>query len=848
MDIRYWSVLLGILFCMYGSATGARGVDLGMCSDDHLKCPCGPQSTERMFKVDISIRRCSYFHRYKMFCKPCTPYRRSEVCRRFQHCDTCIGNQEGGCLTCPRSKYGRFCENECNCQNGGKCNPDGSCICLPQYNGTSCEISNVCSCLHGGSCLPDKTCVCLPEYEGELCERRKRVSCGPPIIPAHVRVRADDFLEGTVATFYCPSSYVMVGHMTVTCLHSGRWSASSPVCEYQCPVPEPKPHQIVEVIPTVIQTYGANTVELVREIQISCRRGYALDGEASLRCLPTGIWNMEVASCVRTCDTPQHIRYGRFHGESYLEGASVVYSCDEGYKMIGASTMLCLDGHWRVEVPRCDRRVECSEPSTIAHGAILSNYTNYSVGSTVTYICQEGFRLEGANATRTCMETGYWSSEDPWCERDTLVIDNTCPTPEIPANGSIKNLNFIQAFAEDVRISFGCDDGYILVGDSERTCREDGTWSGTLPRCVQVITCDDPGIPSNVLRQVMVPELRNSRRSRLPDILRPGSDSAGDSRNTEFRLPEGKFRVYTKLKYQCESQFYRRVGSRRRRCRRDGTWSGRQPACLPICGESATARLPLVYNGTVSDIGQWPWQAAMSRHLQDNYWYITCGGSLVSESLVVTAAHCVTHYGTDIPISIDDIAIYLGKHYRSDVLNSTFVQKRKVTSIEIHPHYTPSSYDLDIAVLLLESPVTLTPYVRPVCLPDQLVGERLLLPGREGVVTGWGVTENSRNSEELRMAKVQTTTNTDCMNKYAQVGYPQTITENMFCAGQEDGSSDACEGDSGGPLVFPATGADRKWYLEGVVSWGSPLGCGIELQYGVYTKVRNCLDWLANFI
>ncbi|XP_033746451.1 limulus clotting factor C-like isoform X2 [Pecten maximus] len=805
MEFRCWSILVCTLFFAYRSVAGARGVDLGMCSDDHIKCSCGPQSSDRMFKVDISIRRCSYFHRYKMFCKPCTPYRRPEVCRRFRHCDTCTANQEGGCLSCPRNRYGRFCENECSCQNEGTCNPDGSCNCLPQYNGTSCENSNVCRCLHGGSCLPDRTCVCLPEYEGALCERRKRVSCGPPSMPIHVRVRADDYLEGSVATFLCPSSYVMVGHMTVTCLQSGRWSASSPVCEFQCTVPEPKPHQTVEVIPTIINTPGVNT-ELVREVQFSCRSGYAVDGVANLRCLPNGIWNSEVPNCVRTCDPPNQIQYGRVRGDNYLEGASVAYECDQGYRMIGASAMLCLEGHWRVEVPRCERRVECSPPRTIAHGVLQSNSTTHPVGSSVQYVCQEGFRLEGANATRTCTEAGHWSGEEPWCERDTLFIENTCSTPEVPVHGSIKNLHYIQAFTEDVRLLFACEDGYVLVGDSERACREDGTWSGTLPRCVQVITCDDPGIPSNVIRQVIVPELRNSRRSRLPDILRSGFDSPGDNQNTDFTLPEGKFRVYTRLNYQCESQFYYRVGSRRRRCRRDGTWSGRQPACLPICGKSATARLPLVYNGTVSGIGQWPWQAAMSRHLQDNYWYITCGGSLVSENLVVTAAHCVTHYETDIPIAVDDIAIYLGKHYRSDVLNSTFVQKRKVTSIEIHPHYDPSTYDIDIAVLFLDSPVILTHYVRPVCLPDQLGSERLIRPGREGVVTGWGVTENSRISEELRMAKVQTTTNTDCMDKYAQVGYPQTITENMFCAGQEDGSSDACEGDSGGPLVFPDTG------------------------------------------
>ena len=57
------------------------------------------------------------------------------------------------------------------------------------------------------------------------------------------------------------------------------------------------------------------------------------------------------------------------------------------------------------------------------------------------------------------------------------------------------------------------------------------------------------------------------------------------------------------------------------------------------------------------------------------------------------------------------------------------------------------------------------------------------------------------------------------------------------------GGVDACQGDSGGPLVSKATGVDTGYSLIGVVSWGS--GCASANFYGVYAKVSNYLDWIA---
>lgn len=427
-------------------------------------------------------------------------------------------------------------------------------------------------------------------------------------------------------------------------------------------------------------------------------------------------------------------------------------------------------------------------------------------------------------------------------------------------------------FLEGSRIAYYCNELHYLSGEGTITCTANGTWSAQKPRCVKVTTCGEPEVPSHGTIRVLPPirggdprrgPVRGHARAGVPVRLqRPLSlsstayDSANESKAAEeanFVLPPGHHRVGSRAEYACLPQ-YEMAGSTVRRCLSSGQWSGLPATCIPVCGRSDSPRSPLIYNGNASDVGQWPWQAALSvlnpASNGSAEWVVNCGGSLLSETWLLTAAHCVTYESSRIVIPRDILRVSLGKHFRSDSKDDAHVQVRQVGEIHVNFDYDPTSYDNDIALVQLDDPVELTPRVRPVCLPTDRSARVHLQEGKLGVVTGWGLTESGEYADVLSEAVLPVVQNEKCQEAYERAGVPLTVSEAMFCAGHANATSDACSGDSGGPMVFldDAVTTERRWILEGVVSWGSPSGCAVANQYGGFTRVFSFLPWIRQFV
>ncbi|XP_061683980.1 coagulation factor VII isoform X2 [Syngnathoides biaculeatus] len=243
------------------------------------------------------------------------------------------------------------------------------------------------------------------------------------------------------------------------------------------------------------------------------------------------------------------------------------------------------------------------------------------------------------------------------------------------------------------------------------------------------------------------------------------------------------------------------------------------------CGRPMVYFAPRVVNGEICPKGHCPWQALLTENHQH-----TCGGIVLSDQWILTAAHCVLKK----PCNIFHVVV--GEHDLEE--DERTEQKRRVSKVLIHRGYNQSSHDSDLAMLKLHRPIKLGRYVVPICLPAKNSSfSRTLAAIRQNVVSGWGRLSlrgsTARLLQRLTLPRVPL--------QECRLHTKLNITRNMLCAGLQKGGQDACKGDSGGPLV---TRYKKTWFLTGVVSWGN--GCADNNMYGIYTKVSNYLDWIQH--
>ncbi|XP_030632030.1 coagulation factor IX [Chanos chanos] len=231
-----------------------------------------------------------------------------------------------------------------------------------------------------------------------------------------------------------------------------------------------------------------------------------------------------------------------------------------------------------------------------------------------------------------------------------------------------------------------------------------------------------------------------------------------------------------------------------------------------------------IVGGQLQPQGGSPWQVLLRR--KDEYGF--CGGSLITDRWVITAAHCLQEMPDHVTVGDYD-------KMRED----PHEQRIGVEKVVTHPHFHDYTFDSDIALLYLAEPVELGPYATPICLPNTQLAKQLLREGTHGLVTGWGATHYLRRSSRfLRKVVLPVVDQQKCMASTEQV-----ITDNMFCAGYLQAPRDACRGDSGGPFAVNYRGT---WFLTGVVSWGER--CAAVGKYGVYTRLGNYLHWIRDEI
>ncbi|XP_069507945.1 serine protease 27-like [Ambystoma mexicanum] len=253
-----------------------------------------------------------------------------------------------------------------------------------------------------------------------------------------------------------------------------------------------------------------------------------------------------------------------------------------------------------------------------------------------------------------------------------------------------------------------------------------------------------------------------------------------------------------------------------------------------VCGTPLASNR--IVGGQDSVAGKWPWQASVQVYTQH-----VCGGSIISNNWVLSAAHC--YYDRKNPTS--SYRVCLGMYQLSDTNpNSVCTAVKKII---LNPIYTREAGPGDMLLLELETTVNFTPYILPVCLPDSSVD---LPSGLDCWVTGWGNIGSEGSPlypTTLQEVMVPIIDQPTC-DKWYHIGSGVSantpiVFSDMICAGYQAGGKDSCQGDSGGPLVCESNGT---WFQAGIVSWGT--GCALPNRPGVYILVTAYQSWIQQHV
>lgn len=275
-------------------------------------------------------------------------------------------------------------------------------------------------------------------------------------------------------------------------------------------------------------------------------------------------------------------------------------------------------------------------------------------------------------------------------------------------------------------------------------------------------------------------------------------------------------------------------------------WRGAALACAltagsSVVGSSAVAETSaqggspvdaqVVAGKAVTYSTQFPWMAALLQtSVSDGYAAQFCGGTLISPSWVVTAAHCV------VDTAPSTVRVALKKVVLTSI---TSADRRVVNRISVHPQYNPATNENDVAMLHLSTPVPSSVATPLPTIPNASYAT----DGRPATVVGWGSTRDAGGPypNQMRYGGVRVIGGPSTPGCGAYATGIDYFVASMLCAGlpyPNGGVVDTCSGDSGGPL-FITVGGTR--YLAGITSWGE--GCAEAGFPGVYTRVSAVRSW-----
>nr|ATU82473.1 venom S1 protease 7 [Lethocerus distinctifemur] len=242
-----------------------------------------------------------------------------------------------------------------------------------------------------------------------------------------------------------------------------------------------------------------------------------------------------------------------------------------------------------------------------------------------------------------------------------------------------------------------------------------------------------------------------------------------------------------------------------------------------------------IVGGKEAKVNQYPYMAGIGYVDPRNKQMLVgvfCGGTIVTEFHVLTAAHCTYEEET-----YDGLAVTIGDHDISRLYESKFTTMHEVANIVEHPLWSPKTLVNDVALIVLKTRIAFNAAVGPVCLPNRLPD----IVGQKVKVIGWGDTKFYGDSNVLLKVNLKVLPLKVCAENYPKKPIPLSPSTQL-CTFSLD--KDSCQGDSGGPVTWLDPDTNR-FTLVGIVSYGT--GCATMIP-GVNTLVSHFMPWIQKTI
>ncbi|XP_055511010.1 zona pellucida sperm-binding protein 3 receptor-like isoform X4 [Leucoraja erinacea] len=381
-------------------------------------------------------------------------------------------------------------------------------------------------------------CTETGEWNNELPTCRA-VLCHLPDVPLNGQIEAGfgpTYMYRDTISYSCTEGFEMVGQSVIECAENNTFVPGPPSCKaVSCAAPPPISNG------NTSSPADGELWEYGMVAEYSCNAGYSLIGAGRLVCTKTGEWDNTPPTCTAVlCHPPDVPLNGRMEGDSgpvFTVGDTIIYSCDQGFDMVGQSEIECGQNNTFVPGPPACKPVSCAAPPPISNGNTSSPADRelWEYGMVAEYSCSAGYSLIGAGRL-VCTEIGEWDNTPPTC---TVV---QCQQPVLPAFSQMEG-GIALSYTYGETISYRCVRGSQMVGRSTIECRGNNTFVPGPPIC-KPINCGSPGMIVNGYSQA-------------PD--------------TTFG---------NRAHFQCRSGFLM-VGRNYRLCKAGG-WDGKPPVCEEI--------------------------------------------------------------------------------------------------------------------------------------------------------------------------------------------------------------------------------------------------------------------------